>query len=102
VATDPAHLSLREQLRTVRESRVLVAFHGAALTHLLFMHPESSVLELTAGRFWIRNNFLTMSRNIGRTFMQHSLDQGAEQKMDQFFVKPSELISLLAWHAPLE
>lgn len=41
-----ANLSIAEQLAIVDSTDVLVAMHGAALTHTLFMRPGTSVLEL--------------------------------------------------------
>ena len=38
------------QLQVILRTRVLIAFHGASLAHLLFLAPGASVLELTVLR----------------------------------------------------
>lgn len=38
-------MSIREQLQTIRETDVLIANHGAALSHLLFLHDGATVME---------------------------------------------------------
>ena len=41
-------LSFKEQIQTIREAHILIGNHGAGLTHLLWMHEKSHVLELTS------------------------------------------------------
>lgn len=38
-------MSIRQQLQLIRETDVLIANHGAALTHLLFLHDGATVIE---------------------------------------------------------
>ena len=40
-------LPFKEQIRTIREAHILIGNHGAGLTHLMWMHETSHVLELT-------------------------------------------------------
>merc|ERR1719491_1422209 len=39
------HMDLGEQIRTVRSSNILIANHGAALSHLLFMCNGAHIFE---------------------------------------------------------
>lgn len=39
-------LSLREQIRLMSETKILVSLHGAALANMLFMQAEQTVVEL--------------------------------------------------------
>ncbi len=103
--TSPDRMSFREQLRVVRESRVLVGFHGAGLTHLLFLFPEASVLEITVLRYWMRSNFGTMARNANVTYMLHTIPTGNDQQgayANEFTLDPANFLQLLSWHAPAE
>jgi protein O-GlcNAc transferase len=45
-AIDFADHSLRDQIRTVRKTDVLVGIHGAGLTHSIFLEPGSAVIEI--------------------------------------------------------
>lgn len=38
---------MREQIRSIRQADILIANHGAGMTHELFMDDESHVIELT-------------------------------------------------------
>ena len=40
-------MTFEEQLRAIREARILIGNHGAGLSHLMFMDRKSDVLELT-------------------------------------------------------
>ncbi len=95
----PTDLSFRQQLQIVRESRVLVAFHGAGLAHLMFMHPESSVIELTDATYWMRTHFSTLSRNFGSTFMMYVIE-GIFNVNDQFHIPWNYFVDLINIHAP--
>ncbi|KAJ3108010.1 hypothetical protein HDU97_002590 [Phlyctochytrium planicorne] len=44
-------MSLAEQIRVVGETDILISMHGAALTHVLFMKPDSYLIELFPFRF---------------------------------------------------
>lgn len=41
------HQSMREQIRVIREASVLIANHGAGLTHLLWLEEGAHVVELS-------------------------------------------------------
>ena len=97
----PTVTSMREQLRLVRASRVLAGFHGAGLVHLMFMHPEASVLEFTLIRYWTRTHFSNVARNLGATMMAHCLDISSEVD-DGYTVPPATFVKLVNMLAPLE
>ncbi|KAI7786177.1 glycosyltransferase family 61 protein [Diaporthe eres] len=43
---DFADISVEEQLRLVQSTDILMGHHGAALTHTIFLSPESTVVEI--------------------------------------------------------
>jgi len=43
-------LSMRQQLRTVASSDVIVAMNGAGLTHAMFLPERAAVVEIASGR----------------------------------------------------
>eukprot|EP00048_Salpingoeca_helianthica_P009758 m.139930 g.139930 ORF g.139930 m.139930 type:complete len:102 (+) comp14942_c2_seq9:186-491(+) len=99
----PDTMPFRAQLAMVRQSRVLIGFHGAAMAHLLFMHPDASVLELTLPRFAGRTNYVAMARGTGVTFLMHALDARSEEgDTEVVTVSPSDLLPLLEYLAPRE
>ena len=65
-----AHMSFEDQIRAVREASVLVALHGAALSHLLWMHPNSRVIELTPKSTLVRVHFRKFAEAVGRDFVR--------------------------------
>ena len=99
LAMTPGNMTFRQQLQAVRESRVLVAFHGAALMHILFAPPAASVLELTDVQYWTRTHFSTVARNLGITYMMLVLE-GANVN-DQFSVPVEAVAAMIDVHAPL-
>jgi len=48
-------MSLRHQLRLVAGADVVVAMHGAGLTHALFVPPTSAIVELVPGKLGAGN-----------------------------------------------
>lgn len=48
---DFAKMSMTEQLEMMHKSCMVVAAHGAGLTHVLFMPPGSKVLEVRTPAF---------------------------------------------------
>ncbi len=103
----PAAMSFREQLLAIRRTRVLVGFHGAALAHMLFLHEDASVLELTTQRYSQRTNFAMIARNTGVSFMMHIMDSdathadGHEANAEWIKIPIAEIVDLIALHAPL-
>jgi capsular polysaccharide biosynthesis protein len=95
----PGSMSFADQLRAVRRARLLVAFHGAALAHLLFAHPAAAVLELTAIKYWTRSHFTSLARNVGRTMML-LVAPGIETLGDQFWLPPGPVAEAVALLAP--
>jgi len=52
-------LGFGEQLREVREADVLVGIHGAGLSHVLFMSPGATMVELATNQLGMFNGFAT-------------------------------------------
>lgn len=64
--------TLPQQLRLMSTCRVLVALHGAALTHILFMPKGSHVLELFPFAFR-KTIYRNLARVMGVHYMSHQL-----------------------------
>lgn len=99
----PDVMSFREQVQAVAESEVLMAFHGAALAHLVFMGRPSSVLELSVPRYRSRNHFALIARNLGADYMMHIFPRTSElppRNSDRFVIPVQEFLEVLATHVP--
>ena len=86
------------------ESQVVVAFHGAALAHIVFAKKPTSFLELSVPRYRARNNFALIARNMYADYMMHTFPRTAEKgsvKSDLFEIPIDEFLKVLAIHAPL-
>ena len=61
---DFAASSFAQQLKTIRETDVLVGVHGAGLTHLMFLEPGSAALEILPEGF-DHNGFRNLAQMMG-------------------------------------
>lgn len=61
---DFATISFTDQLRLVQKTDVLVGHHGAAMTHTMFMAPESAVVEVLPPYF-LQRGFRSLGRMRG-------------------------------------
>lgn len=61
---DFADLTLKEQVKLVQSTDVLVGHHGAAMTHVLFLPPEAAVVEIMPPFFEMRG-FRSVARMWG-------------------------------------
>jgi len=52
-------LTVAEQIRVMSGARLVIAPHGAGLTHMIFMEPNSTILEL-----WTRAHWYPSFRNL--------------------------------------
>lgn len=103
VLMTPGEMSFREQLYVVRRTRVLVAFHGAALTHLLFLQhtAPASTIEITTRSYLARNHYAVMARNIGANYMAHVMPETSETRIDVFRVPLEPFMRQLSHHIPV-
>ena len=103
VLMTPGEMSFREQLYVVRRTRVLVAFHGAALTHLLFLQhtAPASTIEITTRSYLSRNHYAVMARNIGANYMAHVMPDSSETSNDIFRVPLDPFMHQLSHHIPI-
>jgi hypothetical protein len=70
---DFATISFVDQLRLVQNTDVLVGHHGAAMTHTMFMAPESAVVEVLPPYF-LQRGFRSLGRMRGlQYFTGHSM-----------------------------
>jgi capsular polysaccharide biosynthesis protein len=61
----PESCPFEEQVRTASAARYLVSSHGAGLTNMLFMRPDSHVLELRHQDDRLSNCYFTMASALG-------------------------------------
>lgn len=54
---DFTRMSLRDQLRVLYASRVLIGLHGAALSHILYMKPSTALIEIIPPEYSARTHF---------------------------------------------
>ena len=45
-------LSAKEQIDFVKDSKILIAVHGAGLTNMLFTHPDCIIVEISLRKYW--------------------------------------------------
>lgn len=77
---DFATLSLRDQVILVQNTGVLIGYHGAGMTHVLFLPEESAVVEILPPVFSTAG-FRQLSRMRGLTyFSTHSMWVGDWEK----------------------
>ncbi|WP_339787985.1 MAG: glycosyltransferase family 61 protein [Imperialibacter sp.] len=53
--------SLEEQIKFISMARMVISVHGAALSHLMFMHSTSRVLEIRCASDAIRNCYFSLA-----------------------------------------
>ena len=58
-------LSFEEQLNTVMNAEVLVSIHGAGLTHMLWMNPGSTILEIRLKDDNTHNCYFSLASDLG-------------------------------------
>ncbi|MEE4207212.1 MAG: glycosyltransferase family 61 protein [Erythrobacter sp.] len=89
-------LSFREQVDLMRETRVLLAPHGAGLTNMIFMPEGGHVIEMADPGF-PNPNFYALACALGLDYWL--IDAGAtaaEHPLDRdLFVEPGEIESVL-------
>ncbi len=103
VFMSPDSMSFSQQVQAALESQVIVAFHGAALAHLLFVPPPASILELSVPRYRARNHFAIFAQNMGADYMMHVFPRTAElppRNSDRFEIPEKEFLEVLAKHIP--
>lgn len=113
-------ISLEEQIRLVSECDLLIALHGAALTHLIFMKKNSSILEIfpycfrktiyenmaqhtNVNYFYWQNKHLENTFDLkGKkiTFGECKVDWSSQESRDTFrnqntYVEPKEIKAVL-------
>ncbi|KAK4888023.1 hypothetical protein LTR27_013027 [Elasticomyces elasticus] len=97
---DFAQLPFREQLQIARSSDILVAVHGAGLTHGMFLEPGSSIVEilpLTLAYKGIKN----MARLCGLScFSRHGADYEYPGKIgdrhhDEVFIEENRFMEVM-------
>ena len=50
-------LTIKEQLRTIVETDLFVGMHGAGLTHVIFLKPNRTLIELTSSDWESQNHY---------------------------------------------
>ena len=70
-------LSFLEQVRNMRESRVLVGMHGADLTNCMFLPVGSVVIEINPLN-WYDSRFVRMCETAGVHYLSYNVGNAAE------------------------
>jgi len=61
-------MSFEDQVRLIRSCDAVITVHGAALTHLIWAHPETLFVELSPSAYGERMHFVKMSLVKGQHF----------------------------------
>lgn len=96
---DPGELPLKEQIRLFQDVRVVIALHGAALANMLWMRPDSTVIEIATGS---QPHYRALAENIGINWFSlaaRKLDQRASGHNGEFVVNTMILQKLIENHA---
>lgn len=96
-------MSLVDQISAFRSATVVIAAHGAALSHVLYMTDESRVLEIIPPGYDARTHFLSFGTWAGVQVDRISakLLPGSHSADDGFYLDPSMLDELLSGIFPL-
>lgn len=70
---DFADLSPAEQLAAISRTRVLVGQHGAGLVNSIFMHEDSTLVEMNIDGSWC--HFRTLNEGLGRPYRAFHLEK---------------------------
>jgi hypothetical protein len=62
-------MTFKEQLKSIRESHILIGNHGAGISHLLFMHDDTFVLEFSSGASQMFSDFARWKPNVQHTLL---------------------------------
>lgn len=65
---DFATIPLREQIRIIRNTNILVGIHGAGLFHMMFLPKEAVVVELFL-KTWRNTEYRNMAKYFGLTYL---------------------------------
>jgi hypothetical protein len=87
-------LSFAEQVRLAAGARYLVSNHGAGLTNMLFMNPDSNVLELRHLSDNINNCYFTMASALNLNYFYQSCEpanRGEDPHTADLWVDPGAL-----------
>ncbi|PHH86116.1 hypothetical protein CDD83_10693 [Cordyceps sp. RAO-2017] len=88
---DFAALPFVDQLRLVRRTDLLVGVHGAGLTHLMFLRPGSTVLEILPDGFQ-HKGFRNLAQMLGLGFLRtHAKMRPDESGARDWQVNPVEM-----------
>jgi hypothetical protein len=89
-----------EQLRIARTTSIMIGVHGAGLTHLMYMHPHSVLVELQPRRFVGRQSISYLFRNMAKWmglvyFMERNTDADAEDDMGNFSIAEDRIMPVI-------
>jgi capsular polysaccharide biosynthesis protein len=58
------NISLTEQIKIAKETRVFISIHGAALTNMLFMNKSQNILEIRHPNSEIQNCYFSLASTL--------------------------------------
>ncbi len=108
VAVDPGAMSTFEQITLVKDAKIIVGGHGAALTNAIFAPSLIGLVELFAGQKQPFLRSMCAHLGMGHHFVQgepvdaHApVDQLSRMDNQDYSIKPDELLTLVASLAQL-
>ncbi|MEQ8686744.1 MAG: glycosyltransferase family 61 protein [Imperialibacter sp.] len=76
--------NLEEQIKIISRAKMVVSVHGAALSHLMFMHSSSRVLEIRGENDAIRNCYFSLASVLSidyHYYLAKEADEGSDEDL---------------------
>lgn len=70
--------TLEETIRLFRSSRIYISVHGAQMSNIMFMHPDSTLIEIQPYEYQNVNVFLNLASTLGITPYRYISHSGAK------------------------
>ncbi len=93
--------TLLEQAQCMARTAVLVAAHGAGLTNLVFMRPNTSVMEIYPPKFFRPNYYTPISGGLGINHTHYRLQHYNETDASPSFIEKYEQVDFSSCDADL-
>ncbi len=82
-------LTFEEQYKLIAESDMLISLHGAGLTHMLWMHEDSQILEIRALNDHMNNCYFSLASDLRLKYyytLAKKTDENATTQQSDFMV----------------
>lgn len=87
-----SNMPWRDQIALIRSAAVVIAVHGAALTHLIWSRPEALFIELAPSEYLQRIHFAKMAARSGRRLVRF----GGSNSVSPFLQQDGSTLSFTA------